>query len=64
MTGREAEACFEVTAQGLVCWEYVVPQFGSYHEPEVGALFPSLNNAVFRAYRYDAEQLPWLKRRV
>ncbi|ARF54497.1 aryl-sulfate sulfotransferase [Streptomyces gilvosporeus] len=64
ITDSPAGRLFEVTAQGLVCWEYVVPQFGSYHEPEVGALFPSLNNAVFRAYRYDAEQLPWLKRRV
>ncbi|EXU88010.1 hypothetical protein P354_32165 [Streptomyces noursei PD-1] len=55
---------FEVTAEGRLCWEYVVPEFGAYREPEVGELFPTQNNAVFRAYRYAAAELPWLKRQV
>ncbi|MFM9373172.1 arylsulfotransferase family protein [Streptomyces sp. Da 82-17] len=48
---------FEVTADGYLCWEYVVPHFGSYEESEVRRLFPAEPNAVFRAYRYPAEVL-------
>ncbi len=62
ITDSPAGRLFEVTARGELCWEYVVPQFGGYHEEEVGALFPAQHNAVFRAYRYGAGQLPWLKR--
>ncbi|MFI8997970.1 aryl-sulfate sulfotransferase [Streptomyces sp. NPDC053542] len=51
---------FEVTADGYLCWEYVVPHFGGYREPEVGRIFPAQHNALFRAYRYGAEELPWL----
>ncbi|WP_030251970.1 arylsulfotransferase family protein [Streptomyces violens] len=51
---------FEVTADGYLCWEYVVPHFGGYREPEVGRIFPAQHNALFRAYRYGAEDLPWL----
>ncbi|ANZ19705.1 aryl-sulfate sulfotransferase [Streptomyces noursei] len=64
VTDSPAGRLFEVTAEGQVCWEYVVPEFGGYHEPEVGELFPSRHNAVFRAYRYAAGELPWLKRQV
>ncbi|WP_274916739.1 arylsulfotransferase family protein [Streptomyces sp. WZ-12] len=64
VTDSPAGRLFEVTAEGRVCWEYVVPEFGGYREPEVGALFPTQNNAVFRAYRYAAAELPWLKRQV
>ncbi|WP_067490925.1 aryl-sulfate sulfotransferase [Actinomadura hibisca] len=51
---------FEVTAEGYLCWEYVVPYFGGYREAEVGRLFPAEGNALFRAYRYSAAELPWL----
>ncbi|PWI45078.1 aryl-sulfate sulfotransferase [Streptomyces sp. ICBB 8177] len=53
---------FEVTGDGLVCWEYVVPYFGAYRESEVQRLFPAEPNAVFRSYRYSADELPWLTR--
>ncbi|WP_019632390.1 aryl-sulfate sulfotransferase [Actinomadura atramentaria] len=51
---------FEVTSDGYLCWEYVVPHFGGYREPEVGKIFPAEGNALFRAYRYSADELPWL----
>ncbi|MFE9633998.1 hypothetical protein [Streptomyces sp. NPDC006463] len=49
-----------LTAEGYLCWEYVVPYFGAYRESEVRELFPAEPNAVFRSYRYGPEQLPWL----
>ncbi|GAB2685934.1 aryl-sulfate sulfotransferase [Saccharopolyspora gloriosae] len=52
---------FEITPEGRVCWEFVVPQFSRYHEPEAARVFPSESNALFRAYRYSAAELPWLR---
>jgi outer membrane protein assembly factor BamB len=40
---------FEVTTDGEVVWEFVNPYFG---EGPTG-----LNNRVFRAYRYSAEEI-------
>ncbi|NGN65608.1 PQQ-binding-like beta-propeller repeat protein [Streptomyces sp. A7024] len=60
VTDSPAGRLFEVTADGYLCWEYVVPQFAPYEESEVRSLFPSAPNAVFRSYRYAAEELPWL----
>ncbi|MGW6022863.1 aryl-sulfate sulfotransferase [Streptomyces sp. NPDC055099] len=60
ITDSPAGRLFEVTADGYLCWEYVVPFFGGYEEEEVRKLFPSEPNAVFRAYRYAAWELPWL----
>ncbi|MFE0099036.1 aryl-sulfate sulfotransferase [Streptomyces sp. NPDC059009] len=60
VTDSPAGRIFEVTAEGYLCWEYVVPHFGGYEEAEVRKLFPAEPNAVFRAYRYAASQLPWL----
>jgi hypothetical protein len=40
---------FEVTAQGELVWEYVNPYF---NEGPNG-----LNNRVFRAYRYSADEI-------
>jgi Arylsulfotransferase (ASST) len=51
---------FEVTRSGQVCWEYVVPYFSAYRARAAGALFPAPANAIFRAYRYTASDLPWL----
>ncbi|TNC22907.1 aryl-sulfate sulfotransferase [Amycolatopsis alkalitolerans] len=51
---------FEITAAGEVCWEFVVPQFAKYGEPEAAQVFPVESNALFRAYRYAPEELPWL----
>jgi outer membrane protein assembly factor BamB len=51
---------FEVTADGTLCWEFVVPQFATYAEAAAAREFPGESNALFRAYRYSAEELPWL----
>jgi hypothetical protein len=54
---------FEVTPAGQVCWEFVVPEFSRYSEPRLATAFPASSNAIFRAYRYAAEEIPWLTRR-
>ncbi|HTF46736.1 MAG TPA: aryl-sulfate sulfotransferase [Pseudonocardia sp.] len=54
---------FEVTTDGRVCWEFVVPDFPGYAEPRMAAAFPAASNAIFRSYRYAAEEIPWLARR-
>lgn len=51
---------FEVTREGRVCWEFVVPQFAEYVDPILARAFPGESNALFRAYRYGAEDIPWL----
>ncbi len=60
ITDSPAGRLFEVTRDGYLCWEYVVPYFGGYRESEVRELFPAEPNAVFRAYRYFPADLPWL----
>ncbi|MEU8528609.1 aryl-sulfate sulfotransferase [Streptomyces sp. NPDC048629] len=60
VTDSPSGRLFEVTAEGYLCWEYVVPHFGAYRESEVRGLFPSEPNAVFRSYRYAVAELPWL----
>ncbi|MFC9661796.1 aryl-sulfate sulfotransferase [Nocardia sp. NPDC127606] len=52
---------FEVTPQRQICWEYVVPSFTEYPDPDTAQVFPGISNAIFRAYRYRAEELPWLR---
>lgn len=55
---------FEVTREGEICWEYVNPYFADYkalNAPELEAIgfdFPA--NAIFRAYKYAPEEVPWL----
>ncbi|MFF0750227.1 aryl-sulfate sulfotransferase [Streptomyces sp. NPDC004267] len=60
VTDSPSGRLFEVTREGYLCWEYVVPHFAPYREREVRGLFPAEPNAVFRAYRYHAADLPWL----
>jgi hypothetical protein len=55
-TGR----LFDVTREGDVVWEYVVPFFGEYPEPEARRYVPGFHNSVFRSYRYTPAQVPWL----
>ncbi|MFE0173551.1 aryl-sulfate sulfotransferase [Streptomyces sp. NPDC059002] len=62
VTDSPSGRIFEVTAEGQLCWEYVVPYFAGYQESEVRGLFPAEPNAVFRSYRYAASELPWLDR--
>jgi hypothetical protein len=55
-TGR----LFEVTRDRRVIWEYVIPQFAEYPEPEPRRYSPGLHNSVFRTYRYLKSEIPWL----
>ncbi|MET9485873.1 aryl-sulfate sulfotransferase [Nocardia sp. NPDC006630] len=54
---------FEVTAAQQICWEYVVPSFTEYPDPDTTQVFPGISNAIFRAYRYQAQDIPWLATR-
>jgi arylsulfotransferase ASST len=51
---------FEVTRDGAVCWEYVVPEFNAYTDARLASAFPAETNAIFRAYRYAEADVPWL----
>ena len=54
---------FEVTMRGEICWEFVNEEFADYRgldAEEIEGLFEYPANAVFRAYKYTPEQIPWL----
>lgn len=52
---------FEVTSDGQVVWEYGVPFFDTYEgRPDLVTVNLGQQNAVHRAFRYSAEQIPWL----
>jgi len=56
---------FEVTMEGKICWEYVNPYFADYKgldAKEIEDYFDYPANAMFRAYKYTPEQIPWLAR--
>jgi hypothetical protein len=55
-TGR----LFDVTPQGEIVWEYVIPFFAEYAEPEARRYAGGSQNSVFRSYRYQPSQVPWL----
>jgi hypothetical protein len=55
---------FEVTQDGYVCWEYVNPHFAPYPDEVTAKMFPGESNALFRAYRYSLEEVPWLKEKL
>ncbi|RDW58202.1 hypothetical protein BP6252_13613 [Coleophoma cylindrospora] len=55
---------FEVTKEGKMCWEYVNPLFADYKgldAKEIETYFDYPANALFRAYKYTPEEIPWLK---
>ncbi len=55
---------FEVTMEGKICWEYINPHFADYKgldAHEIEAYFDYPANAMFRAYKYTPEQVPWLR---
>lgn len=56
---------FEVTPEGEMVWEYVNEVFADYSKlegaEEVQKLFDYPNNALFRAYKYTPDELPWLR---
>jgi outer membrane protein assembly factor BamB len=54
---------FEVTEKGEIVWEYVNPDFADYSgldAKEIEGYFGYPANALFRAYKYAPEQVPWL----
>ncbi|WP_405488804.1 aryl-sulfate sulfotransferase [Nocardia sp. NBC_00511] len=51
---------FEVTRDRRIVWEYVVPSFTEYPDADTARVFPGVSNALFRAYRYGADEIPWL----
>ena len=52
---------FEVTRAGEVVWEYINPHFAAYPDASSQAYLPGENNAIFRAHRYQAQDIPWLR---
>ncbi len=52
---------FEVTPQGETVWEYIIPYFNTYRNTSARGIIPGLQNSAFRAHRYAADALPWLK---
>ena len=55
-TGR----LFEVTPDGEVVWEYVIPWFDFYPDELARKTGGGRTNSVFQTFRYQREQLPWL----
>ncbi|KAG9565448.1 hypothetical protein KCU71_g10176, partial [Aureobasidium melanogenum] len=51
---------FEVTMDGQICWEYINPHFAPYPDAQTAQIFPGESNALFRAYRYAEQDIPWL----
>ncbi|MFJ9549194.1 aryl-sulfate sulfotransferase [Streptomyces erythrochromogenes] len=51
---------FEVTPEGRVVWEFVVPQFRAFGDGVGLESSAGAQNSVFRAHRYSADQIPWL----
>ena len=55
-TGR----LFEVTREGRVAWEYVIPFFAPYPDKNTQTYVPGHHNSVFKSFRYTAGEIPWL----
>jgi len=43
-----------------VVWEYINPYFAAYPDAAARAYLPGENNAIFRAHRYQRQDIPWL----
>ncbi|MFT4743941.1 MAG: hypothetical protein ACI91Z_001920 [Yoonia sp.] len=50
---------FEVTPDGVLVWEYVIPDFAEYPSP-LKNFIKGTTNSCFRAHRYSEDQVPWL----
>lgn len=62
ITDSTSGRLFEVTREGEVVWEYVIPWFNCYPDVEARKTGPGRVNTVFKTYRYSPEEIPWLKR--
>jgi hypothetical protein len=51
---------FEVTPDGRLVWEYVIPFFDEYPDDGSRNYAPGPQNSCFRAHRYRASDIPWL----
>lgn len=55
---------FEVTKEGKIVWEYINSHLASYEGLDAKELedigFDYASNAVFRAYKYTPDEIPWL----
>jgi hypothetical protein len=51
---------FEVTPEGTIVWEYVIPHFAEYPDGAARRYSPGATNSVFKTYRYPRERIPWL----
>ena len=47
---------FEVTPEGDVVWEYVIPDFAEYPEP-LNKFITGMHNSCFKAHRYPERSL-------
>ena len=56
-TGR----LFEVTPAGELVWEYIIPWFAPYPDEAARKTGGGMLNTVFQTFRYQADQLPWLR---
>lgn len=52
---------FVVTMDKYICWAYVNPRSAPYKDEVTAKLFPGESNALFRAYRYSKDEIPWLR---
>jgi len=50
---------FEVTPDGTLVWEYVIPEFDEYPSP-LNDFIKGATNSCFRAHRYPVSAVPWL----
>jgi hypothetical protein len=57
---------FEVTKEGEMYWEYVNEDFADYKcldSKKIEDYFDYQANALFRAYKYTPEEIPWLQQK-
>ena len=50
---------FEVTSEGEIVWEYVIPEFAEYPTP-LNEFIVGEHNSCFKAHRYEENLLTWL----
>lgn len=55
-TGR----LFEVTPDGRVVWDYVIPHFAEYPDNSARFYVAGHHNSVFKTFRYRKDDIPWL----